>query len=141
MTRVSGLDAVGTAFPARPRMTAPGTLFSPMPETGSCALSQAEVAATAPATLAGLLALQEHSASRARDRAARRRGEDLLALLAALHHALLAGTSASELLHQLAALTKGAPLAADPHLAGVVAALVLRARIEIARRQDDSITI
>jgi len=81
--------------------------------------------------LAGMLALQELPDPALADREARRRGQDILAALAALQRALLGpgGADAGE----LAALATAVPQADDPALRAVVAAITLRARIEAAR--------
>ena len=81
--------------------------------------------------LAGMLALQEMPDRDVADRAARRRGQDLLAALAAMQRAMLGlGDGDGARLEQLAA---GVPRADDPALRDVVAAIALRARIEAAR--------
>jgi hypothetical protein len=75
-----------------------------------------------------------------RDRQARRHAEAVLAQLAALQCALLGdmpglGDEPGTALARLAGLAETAPEAADPGLAAVLAAVTLRARIELARRQ------
>jgi hypothetical protein len=78
-----------------------------------------------------MLALQEMPDPHLADREARRRGQDILAALAALQRALLgAGPIDAD---ALARLAKDVPQASDPALRAAVAALVLRARIEAAR--------
>ena len=90
--------------------------------------------------LAGMLALQEMPDRDVADRAARRRGQDLLAALAAMQRAMLGlGDGDGARLEQLAA---GVPRADDPALRDVVAAIALRARIEAARlamRSEDDL--
>jgi hypothetical protein len=94
----------------------------------------ASAATSAPAVvLGGLLALQEAEAEPPRDRAARRRGRDLLAALATLQRALLDAGPTPEVLERLAALVDHVPEAGDPALRQSVAAVVLRARVEIER--------
>ncbi len=81
--------------------------------------------------LAGMLVLQELPDRDAVDREARRRGQDLLAALAEMQQAILgAGEGDAARLEQLAATV---PVAGDPGLRAVVAAIALRARIEAAR--------
>ena len=92
-----------------------------------------------PATLAGALAVQELGCEAPQDRAARRRGYDLLAGLRALHRALLADSMDREPLAELAMLATEVPEAADPRLREVVAELVLRARVELARHESQSV--
>jgi hypothetical protein len=84
--------------------------------------------------LAGLLALQAEDCDESRDRAARRRGQDLLASLAALQRALLseAGVPVDQL-RQLEQMVADAPLASDPHLREILDAITLRVRVELAR--------
>jgi hypothetical protein len=91
------------------------------------------VAGTEGVAMAGLLALQEWPAERQGDRAARRHGEALLAELAALQRALLAGGEGD--VARLAELAARVPAAEDPGLRAAVAAVALRARIELARRE------
>ncbi len=101
----------------------------------------AETAKTAPAAapvevaLGGMLALQEAESGAVRDREARRRGQDLLAALTRLQRALLAGEDVLAVLRTLAELSEDVPEAADAGLRAAVAAVVLRARVELARRQ------
>lgn len=89
-------------------------------------------AAMAPAA-AGLLALQEGAPAPGRDARAARRARALLRELAALQAELLAGRDDPARLADLAALTEG-ETAADPALAAALAAIVTRARVELARR-------
>jgi Class II flagellar assembly regulator len=101
------------------------------PESGGLAAPTPAVAAT----LVGALALQELGCEAPQDHTARRRGYDLLAALRALHRALLADSISAEPLAELATLATEVPEAADPRLRGVVAELVLRARVELARHE------
>ena len=71
-------------------------------------------AASAPAALDGMLALQEGEADAARDRGARRHSQSLLRELAALQRALLSGVGDPACLQRLAALGRAVPDAADP---------------------------
>lgn len=80
-----------------------------------------------------LLAMQESAAEPPEDRAARRRGRALLAELAALQHDLLADAVSGERLDRLRSLAADPPLAAHPTLREALDAVVLRARIELAR--------
>jgi hypothetical protein len=84
--------------------------------------------------LAGLLALQAEDGDEARDREARRRGHDMLAELAALQRTLLAeGGVPVDQLRRLEALAADPPSASDPRLCGVIEAIKLRVRVELAR--------
>ena len=97
-------------------------------------------AAAETVALDGLLGLQERAErdgdSGAGDRAARRHGEDMLRELAGLQRALLGlrgSAEAAPALERLAALAAAVPAAGDPAMRGVLAAVSLRARIELAR--------
>jgi hypothetical protein len=93
-----------------------------------------EAEEVAEASLAGLLALQEElDGGPVRDRAARRRGRDLLAELASLQRDLLAGGPDAARLARLADLADTVPEAADPRLRDAVNAIALRARVEAVR--------
>ncbi len=109
-----------------------GGAFELLPESAPAAPGSA-AAVVAPAALAGALALQELGSDGPQDRAARRRGYDLLAALRALQRGLLANGIDAASLADLAALSTAVPDAADPRLREVVAELVLRARVELAR--------
>lgn len=87
----------------------------------------------APAQAVGLLALQEGAPVAERDARARRRGEAMLKSLADLQLGLLGGGVDAARLRALAALMPGEE-AADPALAEAIAAIRLRARVELARR-------
>lgn len=93
-------------------------------------------AGASPVLLDAMLTLQEMDAPSERDRSARRHGQSLLVALAALQGAMLAEAAddSGGALDRLAGLLAGMPAAADPGLAGVLAAIRLRARVELARR-------
>ena len=97
----------------------------------------AEAPAEPPAVmLAGLLALQAEDSDAMHDRDARRRGQDLLAALAALQRALLSeGGVPVDQLRQLERMVADAPPAADPRLREIMDAITLRVRVELARFQ------
>jgi hypothetical protein len=80
-----------------------------------------------------MLALQEVDNEAPRDRAARRHGRALLAALVRLQHRLLGGVEDDAALQEIAALASNVPAAADAGLAAALHAVVLRARIELAR--------
>lgn len=116
-----------------------------LPESGGFRLPRADSAATA--GVAGtaaigtpsMLSLQEMPDPHLADREARRRGQDILAALAALQRALLcAGPIDAD---TLARLAQDVPQASDPALRAAVAALVLRARIEAARLEAPPATV
>jgi hypothetical protein len=70
-----------------------------------------------------------------RDREARQHGEDVLELLGELQRGLLRAGVETLPMERLLHLVENPPAAADPGLAAVTRAIVLRARIEIARRR------
>jgi hypothetical protein len=124
----AALSAIRKATPRRS-----GAAFAAPPEGAE------DPPAIAPATdlapLDALLALQETQAGLVGEREARRYGQAVLAELARLQLALLApaGLTTPDL-HRLAALCDQVPYAEDPTLAALIQSVVLRARIEIARR-------
>lgn len=83
--------------------------------------------------LGGLLGLQEIEDLPERNRKARRHGQDMLAALADLQRALTQ-SDPSRALERLATLVQAQNLAADPLLATILAAISLRVRVELARR-------
>ena len=147
---VTGITALSGTVPAVAPARVPAQAMN-----GGFALPAAAVAPPGPgaasalapaAALAGLLALQEAGPEAVRDRAARRHGRAMLAALAGVQLALLAGADggdgtgsggtapAAAVLERLATLLDGMPPAEDPALAAVLGAVALRCRIEIARR-------
>lgn len=68
-----------------------------------------------------------------RDREARRHASDLLGALAALQHALVGLGRDGDPRAALEALVAGAPPPSDPVLAALQGAILLRARVELAR--------
>ena len=93
----------------------------------------AEPAIAASAAISGLIGLQDEAAPARRDQAARRGSEMILHDLAKLQIALLGGHAAGAVLALRDALAY-LPQAADPQLNSIVAAIRLRAGIELARR-------
>ena len=59
----------------------------------------------------------------------------MLAALAELQRALLGGGDDGRALQRLAELAAAVPRATDPRLAALVSAIILRVRVELARRQ------
>jgi Class II flagellar assembly regulator len=131
------IDRVGPLLPGRPGLRAGSgatTGFLPPAEQGPDAARGAGVAASAPVALDSLLALQQVDEPTERDRAARRHGQALLAALSRLQRLLLEDGDEAAALEQIRALAEATPAAADPGLAAAVELVVLRARIELARR-------
>ena len=129
-----------------PRAARTGVRGAPgfrLPEdAGAAALAGVETTVA----LDGLLAVQEQSAAtgtpgEVADREARRHGAAVLCELAVLQRDLLrpnaddgAGHEATTALQRLATLQAEAPDAHDPAIRGLLAAVTLRARIELTRR-------
>jgi len=90
--------------------------------------------ASAPA-LASMLTLQELGGETIQDREARRHGQDMLGALAELQRSLLAADGDPAVLTRLAELAAAVPRATDRRLAAMVSAIVVRVRVELARRQ------
>jgi len=132
MEPINGVRAPGPVT-ARAGASRGGAFSVPEGAAGG-AVGAAEAEEVAEASLAGLLSLQEESgAGEVRDRAARRRGRDLLAELAGLQRDLLAGGPDEARLARLAGLAAAVPEAADPRLRAALGAIVLRVRVEAAR--------
>ena len=85
--------------------------------------------------LDSLLMLQAIDDSMERDHGARKRGAAMVAALTDLQRALLASEDPATTLNSLSDLAAEVPEAADPGLADILRAVVLRARLEVARRE------
>jgi class II flagellar assembly regulator FliX len=83
--------------------------------------------------LDSMLALQAVDEAAERDRSARKRGNALIAALTDLQRTMLMEADPAAALRALTALTAHHPIADDPGLAGILRAIVLRSRVEIAR--------
>jgi hypothetical protein len=92
-----------------------------------------EPAMVASVVMGGLLALQDEAAPAQRDRAAKRGGEAVLAELSRLQAAMLDGRDGS-MLDSLSETLARLPEAASPHLKSILAAIRIRAGLELARR-------
>jgi len=110
-----------------------GSCFS-VPADGTAGTATATTGATEPGSLGAVLTLQEMGADTIEDREARKQAQDMLALLAALQRNLLSGVDNIAALQQLADLAAAAPIAADRRLAATISAILLRVRVELARR-------
>jgi hypothetical protein len=97
--------------------------------------SHAATEASPAAALTSLLTLQELGGETVEDRESRRHGQTMLAVLAELQRALLTGCDAVAALDRLADLLGAVPRATDRRLAAMVSAIVVRARVELARRR------
>lgn len=85
----------------------------------------------------GLLGLQQGWSPAERDAAAERRGQGLLRELQGLQLALLSGAPDPASLARVALLSEG-EAGADPALREIIAAISLRARVELARHAASS---
>ena len=84
--------------------------------------------------LESLLALQSVNEAIERDRATRRRGMAMVAALSDLQRAMLAREDPSLALRSLSELAAGDLSAGDAELGAILRAIVLRSRVEVARR-------
>jgi Class II flagellar assembly regulator len=84
--------------------------------------------------LESMLTLQAVDEAAERDRGARRHGAALIAALSDLQRALLASDDPAAAMRLLTDLAAGDPGAHDPGLAAILRAVILRARVEVARR-------
>jgi hypothetical protein len=142
---ISGRDGMTPAARAAPRPAA--TAFhvdddggaGPGRATASAAAAAAAAEAGAPGALHGMLVLQEELEESAPDRRARRRGQDLLGALAALQRDLLLGSIGPGCLRDLADLLIDMPVADSAALGESVAAVALRARLELWRHGEAAI--
>ena len=128
------ISAIGRTQPAvaAPRGAAAGAAgFAVSPEGANVS----GLAAAAPAAaLDSLLQLQAFEDATTRDRQAKRHGQALLRALGELQRVLLGEGPLEDALGRLADLVATCPEAADPGLAGLVGSIMLRARVELARR-------
>jgi hypothetical protein len=132
---MTGIERVG--WPTAPRVAS-----RPAAKSGFFVPSEAAwpgqadaVAVPAATSLGSMLALQEADFETVEDREARKHGHDMLAALAELQRALLGGGGDAVALERLGDLAASARHATDPRLAAMVSAIVLRVRVELARRQ------
>jgi len=82
-----------------------------------------------------MLALQAIDEAPERERRARKRGTAMIAGLTSLQRTMLAGTDPTAALLALNELAAGDLAADDPGLDAILRAIVLRTRVEIARRE------
>ena len=132
---MTGIERVG--WPTAPRLAnrpaAKSGFFVPPEPAG---LAQAGAAGAPAATsLSSMLTLQEAGGETVEDREARRHGNDMLAALAELQRALLGGDGDGVARQRLGDLADAVRHATDPRLAAMISAIVLRVRVELARRR------
>jgi hypothetical protein len=104
-------------------------------EGGGPPTQSARLSSTASIGLEGMLALQSVNEADERDRAARKRGFAMIAGLASLQRAMLSGADAASVLRTLDEISKDGVAVDDPRLEAILRAVVLRSRVELARRQ------
>jgi hypothetical protein len=134
---VEGVRARGIEGPAplaRDSTRAAAGQFSV--EDGAAPLNQnARASSVSGIGLDSMLALQAVDEAVERDRSARKRGSAIIAALTNLQRTMLAAEDPSMALRAMSELTVDTPLANDPGLAAILRAVVLRSRVEIARRE------
>ena len=132
---MTGIERVGWPITASTASRRPGASgFSVPLQPATAGATTAAAGASAPA-LATMLSLQEMGGETVQDREARRHGQDLLAALADLQRLILSAGNDGAALQRLADLAASVPLATDRRLNALVSAIVVRARVELARRQ------
>ena len=134
---MSTIDGLGRPGPIRNRAQAgrgPGGGFRLLSDPARSATLEGCAAAASAAALGCMIAIQEGEPETVEDRQARRKGQELLQMLTDLQRAMLAGLEAGDSLQLLSSAITDLPRATDPRLAGIVQAIVLRTRVELARR-------
>jgi hypothetical protein len=124
----------GSAAVARDSTRTAGGQFS-VENSASPIGQSARPSAVAGIGLDSMLALQAVDEAVERDRSARKRGSAIIAALTNLQRTMLAAEDPSAALRAMSELTTDTPLAHDPGLAAILRAVVLRSRVEIARRE------
>jgi Class II flagellar assembly regulator len=131
---MTGIERIGGPVP--PRVSSRAASRSPFSVPLQPAPGGMSAAAEAsPPALASMLTLQELGGETVQDREARRHGHEMLAALADLQRALLAAAKDPTVLSRLAELVASVPQATDRRLAAMISAIVVRVRVELARRQ------
>jgi Class II flagellar assembly regulator len=132
---MTGIEPIGRSATQRlSSRTASKPGFSVPLQSEASAGATATTEASAPA-LASMLTLQELGGETIQDREARRYGQDMLAALADLQRSLLLPDGDSAVLARLAELAASVPRATDRRLAAMVSAIMVRVRVELARRE------
>jgi hypothetical protein len=123
---------LGRSDGARRTGSAGWSRFAP---TGAAATAPSDVqsAEVAAIGLDGLLALQNMIEDAGPDAKAHKHGTAMLRTLTALQRLMLSNGDPSSILRDLADMSVTAPVADDPGLATAISAVILRARVELAR--------
>ena len=132
---MTGIERVSWPVTARTASRRPGASGFSVPLQPANAGATTATAETSAPALATMLSLQELGEETVQDREARRHGQNLLAILADLQRLILSAESDGAALQRLADLTASVPLGTDRRLNAIVSAIVVRARVELARRQ------
>jgi hypothetical protein len=119
-------------------------------KTGDTSFTMDEAAAPSPQNtrlstigsigLESMLALQTVDEADERNRSARKRGNALIGALTRLQRAMLSAEDPSSALRALNVLASEDPDACDPQLGAILRAIVLRSRVEVARRTQQEAT-
>jgi hypothetical protein len=99
---------------------------------------KARVSSAGALGLETMLSLQGVDPPRERDREARRRGAAMIAALTALQRAMLTGGDTGDALRTLNDAAAADQTADDPALRDILRAIILRSRVEMARRERES---
>jgi hypothetical protein len=113
--------------------TAQGT-FS-IDDHAAPSIQNARLSAVTGIDLDSMLALQAVDERAERDRSARKRATAMVAALTDLQRATLSNEDGEAALLNLSQLAANGPPADDPALGAILRAIVLRSRVEIARRE------
>ncbi|MGH7152695.1 MAG: flagellar assembly protein FliX [Acetobacteraceae bacterium] len=133
MVPVAGVRSPGAQLNS-PRAVRTRGGFALLEPAASRADDAAAVVAVAPASLGGMLTLQEIDDEPPRDRAARRHGQAILGALSSLQRAVLTTQLDSDALDRLVRLLESAPEPDDPRLRSLLGAVLLRAHVELAKQ-------
>ena len=133
MTTISGVGRPSGPTSAT-RAGSRSAAFAPQADPSASNAPAPRAGPTIPIALDAMLALQEAGAQTVQDREARRHGQALLNVLAELQRGLLGGSDSEAALEQLSTLASSCPIATDPGLASTLQQVMLRARVELARR-------
>ena len=98
-------------------------------------VSGARLASVSGIGLETMLALQAVDEAEESDRKARKRGTAMLAALTHLQRTMLGSEDPTAALSALTALAADGPPPADPGLGAILRAVILRTRVELARRE------
>jgi hypothetical protein len=133
MTIISGVGRPTVAASAARGGSRSAAFAMASSQVDSSSAASSAVAAS-PVALDAMLALQEAGSQTVQDRQARRHGFAILQALAALQRELLDGDNDAAAIEQLSVLATSCPVATSASLASTIQAVVLRARVELARR-------